>query len=220
MKKILSVILAIALLGQFFPVIAFASSFEKQNLEESLIKEVNVQRNKAIEDIKSQLIEQDRLDHLEHYVEIINKLAKSDIERIKENFNVSSENKTLSSYSLIDAPRGAVATNRNEYATSTYVFIPHNQIDSVLAGHASGIISFAYATVASWYAKIAWLPIMLAGIDAINVSLLRSYQNQGYSVIKMNYIDHTEADRGSGGYVKWNNPTKIDTSIFHNVKKY
>lgn len=29
MKKILSVILAIALLGQFFPVIAFASSFEK-----------------------------------------------------------------------------------------------------------------------------------------------------------------------------------------------
>lgn len=98
------------------------------------------------------IIEQDRLDHLEHYVEIINKLAKSDIERIKENFNVSSENKTLSSYSLIDAPRGAVATNRNEYATSTYVFIPHNQIDSVLAGHTSGIISFAYATVASWYA--------------------------------------------------------------------
>lgn len=60
MKKFFSLFFALTLLLQSIPLTIYANSSSNYNLEEKLIERVYIQKEVAIEDIKNQLIEQDR----------------------------------------------------------------------------------------------------------------------------------------------------------------
>lgn len=145
-------------------------------------------------------------------------MANSDIEYIKnQEYSTHSEN-FFSPKSTLSYPNGAVSVKKNEYATSTYVFIPNKKINDILAGYSNNILSFAASYLSNYLGNYSWIGYLLDLIQSINVSKLEYFRDNGYSVIKMSYIDHTEGDRGSGGYVKWNNPYYIDSNIFPNLR--
>lgn len=212
-KRFLYCLLAFVMVLQVAPIHSLATNSYIKS-ENMLIQEIENQRLQSIEDIKAQLIDQDRLDHLDFYVNEISRFAESDKAFVRNNFNSSN---IQSSNTL--ARNGGVAVNKNSYATSSYVFIPNKDINNVISQN-SGLLSWAgdfTLSIIPIYGKIA--TTLLSLIRAINTSLLYKFRDEGSSVIKMSYIDHTEADRGSGGYVRWNSYPYI-TSSFQHVKAY
>lgn len=202
-KKILILSILISMLSQ---TVVFASGKYEDNYYEDL----EIEKEIVLEDVREQLIAQDKMEHYPYYEKLVEEIYQNKIDMMN--------GYRSSSYY---APNGGIAYRENEYTTSVDVYVPNEDISEVVANSAVNPIKL-FVDILGFK-----IPSRLFGVIGLlgsiqsygNNKILLKFRDEGDGAIISSYIDHTEGDRGSTVIIRWNTYPYINSDGEVIVKK-
>lgn len=195
-KKILILFILISMLSQ---TVVFASG----KYEDSYYEDLKTEKEIVLEDVREQLIAQDKMEHYHHYENLVEEMYQNKIDMMN--------GYRSSSYY---APNGGIAYRENEYATSVDVYVPNDDINDVIVNSSLNVSQVIIAVLGYFLPNRILATIGTLGtIQSFgNNKMLEKFKNEGDGAIISSYIDHTEGDRGSMVIIRWNTYPNINSN--------